>query len=133
MASGWTFSLFASCNPVETCCKAHYLYGRAHERLRNPELHNYDGTNEECKSCFNKSFWIAPCIGCHQIYHTRLLIREKYGIEGSNGKDCATSYFCSCCALKQHDSEIAHRNEKGTENVDKTGYKPQPNAMIMPE
>ena len=33
-------------------------------------------------------------------------IRERFGIKGSGCGDCASSYFCPCCSLMQHEKEV---------------------------
>lgn len=61
-------------------------------------------------------------------------IRERYGIPGSSGGDCATATFCCCCALVQHDNEVESRSPKqrGAKNVDKAGYQANTGSMFMP-
>jgi hypothetical protein len=57
-------------------------------------------------------------------------IREKYDIEGSSGKDFCTSYWCSLCALIQHDKEVKSRQAGGPVTQ---GYQAQKEGMHMPQ
>ena len=124
---GWNVSLSACGDSLfEAIFQPCSLYGRVEERLRNPYLENYNGSNSECKSCCAK----GP-LGCLSVKSQRTAIREKYGIEGSSASDCMVATCCCCCALVQHDNEVESRNPKKRETVDTTGYRPNTNSMYM--
>lgn len=55
-------------------------------------------------------------------------IRDRYGLRGSGCSDCLKTFFCTCCAMIQQDSEVAARNGAGPIIQ---GYQPQ-NDMVMP-
>lgn len=103
------------------------MYGRTEERLENPYLENYSSSNAACKSCLAR----GP-LYCLPVAAQRTRVREKYGIEGSSGGDCATAAACCCCALAQHENEVESRSPKKREAVDATGYRPNTNSMYMP-
>jgi len=102
------------------------VYSRAEERMRNPYLENYEDSN--CQHCGQ-----VGALGCVSVKKQRGAIREKYGIEGSGGKDCCVAFYCCACALAQHDAEIESRNPKKRQAVDTAGYRPNTTSMYMPD
>ena len=36
----------------------------------------------------------------------RQKVRERYGIEGSNGGDCVTAFFCNTCSICQMTKQV---------------------------
>lgn len=66
------------------------------------------------------------------VKRQREKLRERYGIPGTSGNDCAVATFCCCCALVQHDNEIESRNPKQRGKVDTAGYQANTNSMFMP-
>lgn len=134
-SGGWNVSLY-HCSPgsavFESIMRPWVVYAEAEERLRNPYLNNYDGSNAGCGVCCQLT--LLPCV---YVSKQRTKIREKYGIQGSPTGDFCTATWCTCCALVQHNEEIASRSAKmrpnnGT-NLDTTGYQPNTNSMYMPE
>ncbi|KAI3340576.1 hypothetical protein F4824DRAFT_393681 [Ustulina deusta] len=39
-------------------------------------------------------------------------IRARFAIPGTPLNDCCISYWCQCCAIIQHDNEVAKRMPK---------------------
>ena len=46
---------------------------------------------------------------CIKVAKLRGDIRQRYGIEGSEGKDCCAVFCCSCCSNCQMFQEVADR------------------------
>ena len=36
----------------------------------------------------------------------RQKVRERYGIDGSNGSDCITAFFCTTCSICQMTKQV---------------------------
>ena len=36
----------------------------------------------------------------------REIVRERYGIEGSTGGDCATAFYCTSCSICQMRNQV---------------------------
>lgn len=134
--SSWNVDLF-HCAPSGSVFTSIFqpcvIYGRVEERMRNPYLENYDGSNDECQNFYKKACCIFGPLGCMYVKQQRQEVRERYGIPGSSGSDCATATFCCCCALVQHDNEVESRGPKQRSNkVDTTGYQANTGSMFMP-
>ncbi|KAK1964792.1 PLAC8 family protein [Colletotrichum sublineola] len=120
-----------NCGPCDTCivgtCLPCLLVGKTSERLRDPTMQTYEAINTDCLLMFGISFFT----GCGWVYAMmkRTEIRERFGIRGSGFSDCCVTYWCSCCAVIQHDKEVQARMSTGPITQ---GYQPQKEGMAMP-
>ncbi|OAQ66930.1 protein family Cys-rich [Pochonia chlamydosporia 170] len=130
--SDWQIGLFDCFSDMEACLIAYFLpcmlHGKTMDRMRDPSLQSHDPLNNECMiwggiQCFTCCGWLYNMV-------KRTEIREKYGIQGSGGSDCCTSYCCLCCALVQQDREVALR--AGHYAPVTQGYQAQTHGMQMP-
>ncbi|KDN69447.1 putative PLAC8 family protein [Colletotrichum sublineola] len=103
------------------------VVGKTSERLRDPTMQTYEAINTDCLLMFGISFFT----GCGWVYAMmkRTEIRERFGIRGSGFSDCCVTYWCSCCAVIQHDKEVQARMSTGPITQ---GYQPQKEGMAMP-
>jgi len=114
----WSFGLFECFSPKDTCCLACFcpciMNGKIYDHIRNDNAES-NGINLQCflyalllPSGFNT---LLSCVN-------RGSVREKYGIEGNEARDCAIAWCCSCNAMVQEYNELILRE---------TGVNPQNN------
>ncbi|ORY76049.1 PLAC8 family-domain-containing protein [Protomyces lactucae-debilis] len=110
--SDWTQGFCECLNPIDLCVTTFFCpcitYGRLQERAANPTSRQQpEMVNAQCGLygallCCAGFQWVLGCMG-------RTAHRERMGIEGSTGMDCASHFCCSCCALIQETKEMDHR------------------------
>lgn len=94
------------------CCCTSCLFNRTSavmDHTHTPEMSLEDAEREWLGINCVGYYLLAAWTGCGQIIwqgHRRGLLRRKYNIQGSSGKDYLLSCCCTPCALGQEDIEV---------------------------
>jgi len=109
----WRNSLWDCFSPGGTCfmscCCPCIVFGKNHERLKDPQGPEQNGINGSCCA------WLCLAyFGCQWIVqmNERGEFRRKYNLAGSGMTDCATAYCCACCELIQTEKEGKFRADE---------------------
>ncbi|KAL0932546.1 uncharacterized protein CTRU02_211509 [Colletotrichum truncatum] len=125
----WHHGLCGCCASCDLCLLGTFLpcllYGQTSHRIEEPSMSHYHHVNRDCLWMMGITYLTG--FGWMIVMRERFQIRQRYGIKGSDARDCCASYWCLSSALVQHEREVIARQ---TRRPDTQGYQKQP-AMRM--
>ncbi|KAK1673408.1 PLAC8 family-domain-containing protein [Colletotrichum godetiae] len=129
---GWHHGLCGCCASCELCILSTFapclLLGQTSHRIKEPSMESYRHINRDCIVMMGVTYGTG--FGWMYVMKKRFEIRKRYGIKGTDARDCCASYWCLSSALVQHEREVLARQAAGADPVTE-GYQAQP-AMELP-
>ncbi|KAK1718300.1 uncharacterized protein CLUP02_07588 [Colletotrichum lupini] len=131
-SDGWHHGLCGCCASCELCLLSTFvpclLLGQTSHRIKEPSMKNYRHINRDCLLMMGVTYLTG--FGWMYVMKKRFEIRKRYGIKGTDARDCCASYWCLSSALVQHEREVLTR-QAGRSDPITEGYQTQP-AMELP-
>ncbi|CCF42511.1 hypothetical protein CH063_02855 [Colletotrichum higginsianum] len=127
----WHHGLCGCCASCELCLLGTFLpcllFGQTSHRIEDPSMEGYSHVNSDCIVMMGVTYLTG--FGWMIVMRERFQIRQRYGIKGSDARDCCASYWCFSSALVQHEREVLAR-QKTSPVVQ--GYQKQPAMEMKP-
>ncbi|KAK0369638.1 hypothetical protein CLIM01_13006 [Colletotrichum limetticola] len=131
-SDGWQHGLCGCCASCELCLLSTFvpclLLGQTSHRIKEPSMKNYRYINRDCLLMMGVTYLTG--FGWMYVMKKRFEIRKRYGIKGTDARDCCASYWCLSSALVQHEREVLTRQASRSDPITE-GYQTQ-TAMELP-
>ncbi|OHF01705.1 hypothetical protein CORC01_02896 [Colletotrichum orchidophilum] len=139
-SNGWHHGLCGCCASCELCLLSTFVpcivLGQTSHRLKEPSMESYRHINRDCIFMMGVTYltgfgwmYVAP-VTIWYVMRKRFEIRKRYGIKGTDARDCCASYWCLSSALVQHEREVLARQAASNTPITE-GYQTQP-GMTLP-
>ncbi|OHW98907.1 PLAC8 family protein [Colletotrichum incanum] len=127
----WHHGLCGCCASFELCLLGTFLpcllLGQTLHRIEDPSMENYNHINGGCILMMGVTYLTG--FGWMIVMQKRFQIRQRYGIKGTDARDCCASYWRLSSALVQHEREVLARQ---TTTPVTQSYQKQPAMNMQP-